>query len=903
VTFLFSDIEGSTRLWDEHPAAMRSALERHDELLRNAIESHDGVVVKSTGDGTMAVFSHAPAGAAAARAAQQALVREPWGPTGPLRVRMALHTGVAHERDGDYFGPTLNRAARLMSAGHGGQVLVSEAAAGMLRDGDFSVVNLGEHRLRDLSRPERVFQLTVPGLPGDFPPLRTLDVLPTNLPVQRTTFIGRDDELARLRKLIGDHRVVTIIGVGGVGKTRLALQAAAEVIGSFRDGTWLVELASVADADTMMQALADVFRVGTRPDGSLEDSVAEHLRPRELLLVLDNCEHLLDAAARFVDRVVEEAPETKVVATSREALAIEGEHTMPLRSMSTAASDDVTDVEESDAVRLFVERAAEARDDFVLDASTAPVVNTICRRLDGIPLAIELAAARTVSLSPVEIDALLDERFRLLTGGRRGLERHQTLRAAVEWSYDLLGPAEAAVFARLSVFSGGFDGPAARDIVTDETVAEWDVIDALDALVRKSMVAVEPDTSRQGTRYQMLETMRQYALERLGDADSWRKRHCEYFAAFAATVQMELLGTDEFAWRARLEADTDNVRAAAMWALSAGELQLALRIITALCEEVAMRNPMLLGNAGTTALPFTPQLAPSQRVIVRSVAALEAYARGEMTRARELADEAVREPLPLEPAGFDPYPVYRVRNLPGFFRSFHSLVEAATPEAEIEALELKPAQRARLYEGFAHAALEEGDRETAARFSEVALTFARASKNPSSLVTALYAYGAVLAGVDDDRALDAFDEAIAVANDASLSATAGAARFQSALIFARRGDLRGSLLRLRDAVTTLVVRGRTPELDGLFGYAIELLTRAGATEAALVVIGAVLDGTLSNLRDVPLPHDRTPPDVRALRDIVGRDRFNECVSAGAGMRYDELVAFLTDTLVELTAEA
>ena len=344
---------------------------------------------------------------------------------------------------------------------------------------------------------------------------------------------------------------MTITGVGGVGKTRLALQVAGEMVGGFADGAWYCELAAATDDDAMVGIVAATLGVQPRSGMTLEDSIAEFLRPKEMLWILDNCEHLIEAVARVVDRVMHACRLVKVLATSREALDVDGERAMSLRSMTVAGSDELDAVAQSDAVRLFLDRATSARAGFVLDESNAAIVNTICRRLDGIPLAIELATVRVVSMSPSEIAARLDERFRLLTGGRRvALERHQTLPAAVEWSYELLDQRERLVFERLAVFAGSFDGAAVGAVVTDDAVTEWDAIDALHGLVRKSLVLAEEQAGG-GIRYQMLETLRQYAHDRLderGEADAWRRRHAEYFASLAERIGEELLGPDEFAW-------------------------------------------------------------------------------------------------------------------------------------------------------------------------------------------------------------------------------------------------------------------------------------------------------------------------------------------------------------------
>jgi len=576
VTFLFTDLEGSTRLWEEHPEAMKAALARHDEILRDAVTKRDGVVVKTTGDGLHAAFGTAPDAVAAALDAQRALVGEEWILPEPLRVRMGLHTGVAEVRDGDYYGTAVNRAARVAAAAHGGQVVASAATADLVQDeltADIGLHDLGEHRLRDLGRPERIVQITHPELKSDFPPLRSLDAYPGNLPVQRTAFVGRARDLAEVRAVLDDAPVVTLTGVGGVGKTRLALQVAADAVGRFADGAWFVDLGPVLDAGFVAGAISTALRLPERRHESLEDSIVAALRDQDLLVVLDNCEHLVTAVATLVDLLVESCPGVRVLATSREPLDVEGEETYEVRPLPSPAADPAPGsgaaLLDNDAVRLFGERARVAKRGFTLTPENAPVVADICRRLDGIPLAIELAAARLKLMSPTEILGRLDERFQLLTGGRRGaLERHQTLRGAVDWSYTLLEPVEQLLFARLSVFAGGFTLDAAEEVATDpDTVGASEVLGLLASLVAKSMVVT--DDAETGTRYRLLETMREYAAERLtelGDVARSESAHAAYFLSFAETASAALEGATDAEWISRLSTEEDDLRSALAWA-------------------------------------------------------------------------------------------------------------------------------------------------------------------------------------------------------------------------------------------------------------------------------------------------------------------------------------------------
>ncbi len=530
--------------------------------------------MKTTGDGLHAAFALAPDAVAAALDAQRALTREEWTLPEPLMVRMGLHTGGAELRGGDYYGPAVNRAARVSAAAHGGQVIVSATTADLVRDevaAEVGLVDLGEHRLRDLGRSERIVQLTHPDLPSEFPPLRSLDAYPGNLPVQRSAFIGRTDDLAEVRAALDDAPVVTLTGVGGVGKTRLALQVAADTVTRFPDGAWFVDLGPVLDAGFVAATVSSAMALPERRQGTLEDSIVTSLQSKHLLVVLDNCEQVVDAVADLVDTLVESCPDVSVLATSREALGVVGEATYEVRPLVTpgAEADGVRDgLHDNDAIRLFVERARAAKRGFALSGDELSVVAEICRRLDGIPLAIELAAARVQVMTPAEILARLDERFQLLAGGRRTvLERHHTLRGAIDWSYALLDPVEQLVFARLAVFAGGFTLDAAEAIAGGGEVESHDVLSHLASLVAKSMTVT--DVTDAGTRYRLLDTLRAYAWERLGERDDpsrVRDRHAEHYLTMVDTAAEQLKGPDGDEWCFRLAAEQDNLRAALGWA-------------------------------------------------------------------------------------------------------------------------------------------------------------------------------------------------------------------------------------------------------------------------------------------------------------------------------------------------
>jgi len=556
-----------------------------------------------------------------------------------------------------YLNQPLNRCARLMAAGHGGQALVSGATELLVRDDlpeGCGLVDLGEHRLRDLAGPVRVFQLTGPGLRREFPPVRSLEAFAGNLPVQLSSFVGRVDELAELATAVQRSPLVTVTGAGGVGKTRLALQAAADQLPSFAAGAWLCELQAAGDGETMAQAVLAALRARPRPGMSMASSIAEFLRAKNLLLVLDNCEHLLSAAAALAVGILRGCPGVHILATSRQALSVDGEQVFGLRPLSLpAAAASVAAAGASDAVSLFAQRATAARSEFSLSSANVAAVGEICRRLDGIPLAIELAAARVAALRPAEIAGLLDERFRLLTRGRAdAVGRHQTLQATVEWSYALLGDTERRVFDCLGVFPVSFDAAAAADIAGAAGLERWDIIDGLTALVGKSML-VEEEGPGQTSRYRLLETMRAYARQQLaatGEPARLARRHAEHYTAFAEQAGPELLGPRQLAWQHRIRAELDNLQAAVTWAMAGGEptRQLAFRIVAALAFS-AISTRGTVGAWAERVLPHLGTCPPELRATVLGAAAWSAFLAGDLPLAQRRAEDALRQPASSDP--------------------------------------------------------------------------------------------------------------------------------------------------------------------------------------------------------------------------------------------------------------
>jgi predicted ATPase/class 3 adenylate cyclase len=584
VSFLLTDIEGSSRLWEIHSEGMGRALGEHDRLLRQAIAAHDGHVFATAGDSIGAAFQNVTDAINAAIAAQLDMVGLSAGGE-PVRVRMAIHLGKVEERDGDYFGQVLNRCGRLRDAAHGGQVLVSSAVEEAMRrvsPGAIALVDLGEHRLRDLEQPEWIFQVAHPDLQSSFPLLRTLTRATTNFPVQLTSFVGRDQELEEVAKLVRGSRLVTLTGVGGSGKTRLAMQAAAAMASEFTDGVWLIDLARISEPELVIQQVASVFGVSERANRSLDDRLIEYLGARHTLVVLDNCEHLLDSACRVAAALLGGTQSLRIMATSRESLHLPGEVAYLVPSLGVPSSGQTVDpqlVGRFDAVRLFTNRAESVRPGFRLKPETTKAVGEICRRLDGIPLAIELAAARLASFTPQQIAGHLDHRFRLLSGGRRGgLPRQETLQAAIDWSYALLNDLERLLFLRLSVFRSDFSLEAAQKILAGEGLDEMDSLEVLPRLIDKSLVVAEP--SHGEMRYRLLETLRQYAYDRwesTGERPGVEHRHTLYFLDMAEEGAASLGKTAKHEeWMTHLNAEHDNMRQALRWAIDRSEFEIGL---------------------------------------------------------------------------------------------------------------------------------------------------------------------------------------------------------------------------------------------------------------------------------------------------------------------------------------
>ena len=879
VTFLFTDLETSTRLWEEQPEAlMRDALARHDAILRDAVDRHHGVMLASMGDGVAAVFASAPDAVAAALEAQRELVSYEGVGSGLLRSRMGLHTDEGRLRaPGEYVNRPLNRCARLMAVAHGGQVLLSDATVSVVRrilPEGAELVDLGEHHLRDIMEPVHVFQLTHPSLPADFPPVRSLSSTAGNLPRPVTSFVGRDAEVAQVVALVRERPIVTLTGVGGVGKTRLALEVALELLDAFPAGAWLCELAPVVDADAVWDAVAGCLGVQPNPTRPLDETVIEHLAPQRLLLVLDNCEHLLEAVAIIADRVRSRCPHVAVLATSREGLALAGEQLVAIPALPVPTPNpDVAEIARNDAVRLFCDRAADMQPDFELSRENVDAVAQLCRRLDGIPLAIELAAARISSLPPEELLARIDQRFRLLTrGSRSALERHQTLRNTIDWSYNLLGADEQRAFQRLSVFAGTFSLAAAEAIVT-----EGDALDLVSSLVDKSLVLVDPSSPT--ARYRMLEMIRQYAQERLedsGDAMDVRRRHAEYFVAVTEAAGPHLRDRDQLQWVAKLKDDAENIRVALDWAIESESADVAMRLIAPV-----MVTGIPIGwkatNWAELALDVsgaeTHQLYP----LIAGFAALGTALHNDKERSHELVASALAAQARL---GTEHLWVLTAAGVVALLDS--DLDAAVRYSTQWEAAARRHGDLYELANALillAAARLIDSPSE-AVRIADEAIEVARDSGVPSALLYALVVR-TNFAG-EEGFLEELAEEGMTVATMVGDTAAAGAFVAFQGWMAGRRGDWTTTLETAIDGLDGFLDALEVP-WPGIFGGAASAFANLGDYETAAVLHGytdahayfPAVSGTSFGVEFAALPAQ--------LIEHLGQDQFSELSARGAAL--------------------
>ncbi|MEO8252694.1 MAG: adenylate/guanylate cyclase domain-containing protein [Chloroflexota bacterium] len=649
VTFLFTDIEGSTRLAQELREAWPLLLERHREIARAVWTEQNGVEISTEGDSFFVVFASAPAATAAAVAVQRQLVAEPWPPEAQIRIRIGMHTGEGLLSSGGYVGLDVHRAARIAAAGHGGQVLLSATSAalveGTLPEG-VTLREMGEHRLKDLSRPERIWDLVISGLPSDFPALRTLDAVPNNLPVQLTSFLGRQREIGEASHLLMEGRLLTLTGPGGTGKTRLSLQIAADAIDRFPDGMYFVPLGTISRADLVLPTIAQLLGL-VDPGMGVLDRLAEHIGGKCVLLVLDNFEQVNDAGSEIAE-LLARSPKMSVLVTSRSPLRVYGEREYPVPPLGVPDPKHLPDLEifsTYESVALFVERAMAVRPDFAVTSANAPAVAEICARLDGLPLAIELAAARVRVLSPQAIMERLGDRLKLLSGGSRDLpERQQTLRGAIAWSHDLLDEADQRVFARFSVFAGGATLSAIEQVVLDPDDSS-DALDAIASLVDKSLVRQESDPDGE-PRFRMLGTIREFAMEKLsdrGERDQIGGRHADWVLALVEDGAKAVFGPEQKAILDRSEREHDNIRAALARAIATDQAEVAMRIFAASWRFWQMRGYLAEAREHAErvlAMPGSREL-PDARAAALEAAGGIAYWQADLLPARAWYEEAL----------------------------------------------------------------------------------------------------------------------------------------------------------------------------------------------------------------------------------------------------------------------
>jgi predicted ATPase/class 3 adenylate cyclase len=918
VTFLLTDLEGSTRLWERDPEAMKAAMARHDEILEKTIAAHRGFVFARMGDGMASAFATAGDAVSGAAAIQRALADEPWDTASPLRTRIGLHTdeGVIVE-GGGYANQPINRCSRLMAAAHGGQVVVSGATEALVRDQlaeGMGLIDLGEHRLRDLGRPTRVFQLNRADCPEEFPPLRSLDSFPGNLPAQVSSFIGRRAEVSRVAAALGESRVVTITGVGGVGKTRLAIQVAADLLPRYREGAWLVELAPVRDPAGVTEAVAAVFHLAARSGQSLEDSLIEQLAQKQLLLVLDNCEHLLGSVARLVTRIERECPGVVVLATSREGMAIEGEQLIALPPLEAGEPDeDLERLVHTDAVCLFVERARRVKAEFALTDSNARAVVEACQRLDGVPLAIELAAARVIALNPAELVRRLDRRFQVLAGGRRGaVERHATLRAAIDWSYELLGAAEQRLLARMAVFSGGATLEATEEICSGDPVEREAIIDLVTGLVARSLVVAEDHVT--GTRYRLLETIRQYGEERLaewGETETLWIRHARFYAALSTRAAKRFYGPEQLVWGRQVNLERDNIRSALANAIDADDAALAVQLVADHPHRLST-SASPIGEAFP--LPASRVLdmagAPQQRGYPRvlMVAAWHALYSG----GNDIADKLCRQALEATRSLLTPLPGPRIESDACALQAQRSLsagayadaVSSYTRAAELANADGYPGLAAvYLAYGVSTALLGGGGVEQATAQAEESVALARRSGMPGAIVQSLNALALTLVDHDPVRAKALLLESVDRGSTPGVEISPG---FVTGVLVAGR---------LQDRGLTLALAGRSMYLSRMSMAQLQAATCLA--ECARVFaedrpeVAGVLRGAAYAAfgRASPTPNDIGRPDtdpvdpntnfvLTALRETgdlvaaaLGDERRRELRTVGAAMSMDEAISY------------
>jgi len=860
-TFLFTDIEGSTRLWEDQPERMRRALGRHDRLLREAVERQHGVVVKTTGDGVHAAFQDPRDAVVASVEAQIALADHALTEGLALHIRCGMHAGVSERSEDDYFGTAVNRAARIMSAAHGGQVLVSQTVADLVRDrlpNGVSLRDLGAVRLRDLSSAERVYQVEHAKLRCDFPALRSLEALPNNLPQQLTTFVGREQEHREIKVALNATRLLTLSGVGGMGKTRLSLHVAADVGLDYPDGVWFVELAPISDMSLVPLAVASVLGVKEEPGRPVSEALIAFVRDRRLLLVLDNCEHVIHGCARLAKQLLQAGAHVKILASSREHFNVAGEKVYTLPPLSVPGSEDTSSVDAVagfEAVRLFVDRATAVQPAFRLTDRNAPTVVEICRRLDGIPLALELAAARVSTLSIEQISARVNDRFRLLTtGDRTGERRQQTLRSAIDWSYDLLTEQERILFRRLAVFAGGWTLEAAEAVAAGGSISGQDILDLLGDLVDKSLVVI----SGEGTRYRFLETVRQYADERLteaGEGEQARQRQLDFYLAFVEKAGAGLTGEDQATWLEQLDADRENVLSAHTWCLRTRDgAETGYRLVHAIKLYWFVRGLLNLGHRVTVEALSNPP--PRPHSLLRCKALWVAGQICSYTGRYAEAQQHLQESLAIA----------RHHDDRSMIASIHTYL--------------------------ALAALGLGDRAAARVHSEQALELARESGNQREITVASNAL-AQLHRLDDnlDDAEPLYEQVVALAHELHDQEFAAIGIIGLAMVAISRGLAQRASDLLRRALAIAEATRSHPAAQSALEVSAGLASYLNEWERAVRTYAAAeTQAARTGIRRDPADEAFLQPLLAKTREALGESRFTAIEASGRAMSFEAAIA-------------
>jgi predicted ATPase/class 3 adenylate cyclase len=904
VSLLFTDIEGSTRLLQTLGERYGEALAEHRRLLRAAFRDHHGCEVDTQGDAFFYAFPRAQDAVAGAVATQQALASHAWPEGLPLRVRMGIHTGEPTATGEGYVGIDVHRAARVMSAGHGGQVLLTQSTRDLLAEelsDAVSLRDLGEHRLTDLTHPQRLYQLLISGLENDFPALKTLEARPTNLPTQLTALVGREQQVTEAVTLVRreDVRLVTLTGAGGTGKTRLSLQVAAELLADFEDGVFFVDLATITDPHLLVPTVAQTLSVRENPGQSLSETLKDYLRDKHLLLALDNFEQLLKAGPA-VSALLAGAPNLKALVTSRAPLHLSGEHEYsvpPLAVPDLDASEPPATLAAYEAVQLFLERAQAVKPEFELTSENAPAVAEICARLDGLPLAIELGAARVRILSPQALLGRLSQRLALLTGGARDAPaRQRTLRDTIEWSDGLLSAGEQRLFARLSVFLGGRTIEAAEAVC--DPVAELDVavFDGVASLVEKSLLRQDEGLAGE-PRFFMLETIREYALDRLersGEGEILRQRHAHYFVALAEEAEPEILGADQIRWLERLEAERDNFRAALGWSLERGDTERALRLIGSLRRAWVARGYLSETRKWLEAA-FEQSAAVPAQVEAKALYGLGrvALVEGDYERAIPSLEQSARLFHELgEAEGL----VFSLADL-GFIATAQGRHEDAQRFADESLAEAMAAGNERTIAAALHSLactkLDADEYGEACTLFEQSLALRRKLGDKRNMANSLCYLGSVaLLEGDYDSATALLDESLALGRELGNLLIVSAALANQGLVALAAGDAeRAAALCIEGLSLSHELGDKRTTVECLHALAGIAAVQGEPLRAAL--LSGAAESLHAAIKAPPSPAERTVGErfLAIARAAVDAESFEAACAQGRRMNYDAVVAY------------